>query len=211
MSPRQLGKDIRVAAARPKALPMADGQTIGKLPLAVATHAVMPVNHSAPEYDCGAKEITMAKLNVGDKAPDFSLPDQNNRMVSLSDFEGQKLLLYFYPKAETPGCTRQAISIRNAAEDLHSAGVAFVGISPDTPKEQKAFDEKHNLGFPLLSDPGHEVAEAYGAWGTKSVEGRMKEGIIRSSFLIDEDGTIIQATYNIKPEETVPKAQEALA
>ena len=152
----------------------------------------------------------MAKLKVGDKAPDFSLSDQNNQMVSLSDFEGQKLLVYFYPKAETPGCTRQAISIRNAAEDLRGAGVAFVGISPDTPEKQRAFDEKHNLGFPLLSDPDHEVAQAYGVWGTKSVEGRMKKGIIRSSFLIDEHGTIIQATYNVKPDETVPKAQEAL-
>jgi peroxiredoxin Q/BCP len=153
----------------------------------------------------------MAKWNVGDRAPDFSLQDQNRRTVSLSDFEGRKLLLYFYPKAETPGCTRQAISIRDAAEELSSAGVAFVGISPDTPEEQKAFDEKHNLGFPLLSDPDHKVAQAYGTWGTKSVEGRMKEGIIRSSFLIDENGTILQATYNVKPEETVPKAQEALA
>jgi peroxiredoxin Q/BCP len=153
----------------------------------------------------------MAKLKVGDRAPDFSLPDQNNQTVSLSDFEGRKLLLYFYPKAETPGCTRQAISIRDAAEELHSAGVAFVGISPDTPQEQKAFDEKHNLAFPLLSDPDHQVAESYGVWGTKSAQGRMKEGIIRSSFLIDEHGTIIQATYNVKPEETVPRAQEAIA
>lgn len=153
----------------------------------------------------------MAKLNVGDQAPDFSLLDQNRQRVSLSDFEGRKLLLYFYPKAETPGCTRQAISIRDAAEELHGAGAAFVGISPDAPEEQKAFDEKHNLGFPLLSDPDHEVAEAYGTWGARSVEGRMKEGIIRSSFLIDEHGTIVQATYNVKPEETVPKAQEALA
>jgi peroxiredoxin Q/BCP len=153
----------------------------------------------------------MAKLNVGDQAPDFSLLDQYRQTLSLSDFEGQKLLLYFYPKAETPGCIKQAISIRDAAEELHSAGVAFVGISPDTPEEQRAFDEKHNLGFPLLSDPDHTVAEAYGVWGMKSVEGRMKEGIIRSSFLIDEHGTIRQATYNVKPEETVPKAQEALA
>jgi peroxiredoxin Q/BCP len=153
----------------------------------------------------------MAKLNVGDQAPDFSLLGQNYQRVSLSDFEGRKLLLYFYPKAETPGCIRQAISIRDAAEELRNAGVAFVGISPDSPEVQKAFDEKHSLGFPLLSDPDHEVADAYGTWGMKSVEGKMKEGIIRSSFLIDEHGTILQATYNVKPEDTVPKAQEALA
>ena len=153
----------------------------------------------------------MAKLNVGDRAPDFSLQDQNHQTVSLSDFERWNLLLYFYPKAETPGCTRQAISIRNAAQELHREGVAFVGISPDTPEKQKAFDTKHSLGFPLLSDPDHRVAEAYGAWGTKSVQGTMKKGIIRSSFLIDEHGTILQAAYNVKPEETVPKAKEALA
>jgi peroxiredoxin Q/BCP len=153
----------------------------------------------------------MATLNVGGRAPDFSLRDQNRRTVSLSDFEGRKLLLYFYPKAETPGCTRQAISIRNAAEELRIAGVAFAGVSPDTPEKQKAFDKKHGLGFPLLSDPDHKVAEAYGAWGTKSVQGKMKKGIIRSSFLIDEHGTILQAAYNVQPEETVPRAQEALA
>jgi len=152
----------------------------------------------------------MARLNVGDQAPDFSLLDQNYQRISLSDFEGRKLLLYFYPKAETPGCIRQAISIRDAAEELRNAGVAFVGVSPDMPEEQKAFDEKHNLGFPLLSDPDHEVSDAYGTWGMKSVEGKTKEGIIRSSFLIDEHGTILQATYNVKPDDTVPKAQEAL-
>ena len=153
----------------------------------------------------------MARLRIGDKAPDFSLPDQNRRTVSRSDFEGRKLLLYLYPKAETPGCTRQAISIRNAAQELHSKGVAFVGISPDTPEEQNAFDKKHNLGFPLLSDPDHKVAEAYGAWGAKSMQGGMKKVVIRSSFLIDEHGLILQTTYNVKPEETVPRAQDALA
>jgi peroxiredoxin Q/BCP len=167
--------------------------------------------HASRRYGFGAKETIMTKLNVGDKAPGFSVLDQNGHRVSLSDFKGRKLLLYFYPKAETPGCTRQAISIRDAADELHSAGVAFVGISPDAPEVQKAFDEKHSLGFPLLSDPNHEVAHAYGTWGTKSVQGTMKEGIIRSSFLIDEGGTIVQATYNVKPEDTVPKAQEAIA
>jgi peroxiredoxin Q/BCP len=101
--------------------------------------------------------MIMPKRNVGDRAPDFSLQDQNHQTVSLSDFEGRKLLLYFYPKAETPGCTRQAISIRDAAEELSSAGVAFIGISPDTPEEQKAFDE-NIIWVSLLSDPDHEVA-----------------------------------------------------
>jgi len=152
----------------------------------------------------------MAKLKVGDRAPAFSLEDQNGRKVSLADFKGTRLLLYFYPRADTPGCTRQACSVRDTAERLQEAGAAAVGISPDEPEKQKKFDEKYNLGFPLLSDPDHKVAEAYGVWGSKSRYGKTYEGIIRSSFLIDEDGTIRQVAYNVKPEETVPKAQEAL-
>jgi peroxiredoxin Q/BCP len=152
----------------------------------------------------------MAKLKVGDRAPAFSLEDQNGRRVSLADFKGTKLLVYFYPKADTPGCTKQACSVRDAAESLQQAGAAAVGISPDVPEQQKRFDEKYELGFPLLSDPDHKVAQAYGVWGPKSRYGRTYEGIVRSSFLIDEDGTIVQVAYNVKPEQTVPKAQEAL-
>ena len=153
----------------------------------------------------------MTRRKVGDKAPPFSLEDQNGRMVSLADFEGTKLLLYFYPKADTPGCTRQACSVRDSAESLQEAGAAAVGISPDMPDKQKKFDGKHNLGFPLLSDPDHKVAEAYGVWGKKSMYGKSYEGIIRSSFLIDEYGTILQVAYEVKPEDTVLKAREALA
>jgi len=152
----------------------------------------------------------MAKLKVGDRAPAFSLEDQNGRRVSLADFKGTKLLLYFYPKADTPGCTRQSCSVRDSAEFLQQAGAAAVGISPDQPQQQKRFDEKYNLGFPLLSDPDHKVAQAYGVWGEKSRYGKTYEGIIRSSFLIDEDATILQVSYDVKPEDTVPKAQEAL-
>jgi thioredoxin-dependent peroxiredoxin len=159
----------------------------------------------------GTKEVTVGKLEVGDKAPSFSLGDQNGRQVSLTDFRGTKLLLYFYPKADTPGCTNQACSVRDSAESLQEAGAAAVGISPDRPDKQKKFDDKYELRFPLLSDPDHQVAEAYGVWGLKSMYGKSYEGIIRSSFLIDESGTILQATYNVKPEETVPKAQEVLA
>lgn len=152
----------------------------------------------------------MSRLKIGDKAPSFSLKDQSG-VVSLADFQGTKLLLYFYPKADTPGCTRQACSVRDAAEHLQEAGAAAVGISPDPPDMQKKFDDKYNLGFPLLSDPDHKVAEAYGVWGQKSRYGQSHEGIIRSSFLIGEDGTILQAIYEVKPEDTVPKAQEVLA
>jgi peroxiredoxin Q/BCP len=153
----------------------------------------------------------MAKLKTGDQAPSFSLVDQNGRGVSLAEFRGTRLLLYFYPRADTPGCTRQACSVRDAAEHLQESGAAAVGISPDKPDKQKKFDQKYNLGFPLLSDPDHKVAEAYGVWGEKSRQGKTYEGIIRSSFLIDEHGNILQANYGVKPEDTVPKAQEALA
>jgi peroxiredoxin Q/BCP len=156
------------------------------------------------------KEIAMATLKVGDRAPAFSLEDQNGRTVSLADFRGTKLLLYFYPKADTPGCTRQACSVRDSAELLQEAGAPAVGISPDRPDKLKEFDDKYDLRFPLLSDPDHKVAEAYGAWGTKSLYGKSYKGIIRSSFLIDEDGRLLQVIYGVKPEETVPKAQEAL-
>jgi thioredoxin-dependent peroxiredoxin len=152
----------------------------------------------------------MAKLKVGDEAPPFALEDQNGRRVSLAQFRGTKLLLYFYPKADTPGCTRQACSVRDAAESLQEAGGAAVGISPDEPPKQKKFDDKYDLRFPLLSDPDHKVAAAYGAWGKKSMYGKSYEGVIRSSFLIDEDGKVLQVTYGVKPEDTVPEAQKVL-
>jgi len=153
----------------------------------------------------------MAELNVGDKAPAFSLLDQEGKLVSLSDFKGRKLLLYFYPKADTPGCTKQACSIRDASKELKKLGAAAVGISPNEPSRQKKFDDKYNLGFPLLSDPDNKVAKAYGAWGEKSMYGKKYEGIIRSSFVIDGQGKILQASYKVKPLDTVPNANEVLA
>jgi peroxiredoxin Q/BCP len=156
-------------------------------------------------------EVTkMAQLKTGDTAPNFELDDQNGKKVKLSDFKGRKLLLYFYPKANTPGCTAQACSVRDAKDDLADMGVAALGISPDPPPQQKKFDEKYDLGFPLLSDVNHAVADAYGVWGEKSMYGKKYEGIIRSSFLIDEAGKISKAWYKVSPKDTVPEARKVL-
>ncbi|MEJ2649002.1 MAG: thioredoxin-dependent thiol peroxidase [Sedimentisphaerales bacterium] len=152
----------------------------------------------------------MGKLNIGDKAPAFSLNDQEGNKVSLSNYKGRKVLLYFYPKADTPGCTKQACSIRDASKDLEKLSVAAIGISPDEPSKQKKFDDKYDLGFTLLSDPDNKVAKLYGVWGKKSMYGKTYEGIIRSSFVIDEQGKIIQASYKVKPLDTVPNAIKAL-
>jgi thioredoxin-dependent peroxiredoxin len=152
----------------------------------------------------------MPNLKPGDKAPDFALKDQNGKTVALGDFKGKKLLVYFYPKADTPGCTKQACSIRDSRPDLGVTGISAVGISPDMPESQKKFDDKYNLSFPLLSDPEHTVSIAYDVWGEKVRCGKTSIGITRSSFLVDEDGIIIQAWYNVKPEDTVPKALNAL-
>ena len=152
----------------------------------------------------------MAKLEVGDKAPSFRLKDQNGETVKLSDFKGRKLLIYFYPKADTPGCTTQSCAVRDAREDFAERDVDVVGISPDPPDKQRKFDDKYDLGFPLLADEDHAVAEAYGAWGEKSMYGRKYMGIIRSSFLVDGRGRIAEAWYKVSPKKTVPNAEKAL-
>ena len=152
----------------------------------------------------------MARLKPGDAAPEFQLTDQHGETVRLADFGGGKLLIYFYPKANTPGCTRQACSIRDAREELRDLDLAVVGISPDQPARQQKFDDKYGLSFPLLADPDHRAAAAYGAWGEKTSYGKKSLGIIRSSFLIDGAGKIVGAWYGVKPEDTVPKAEKAL-
>ncbi len=150
------------------------------------------------------------KLAEGARAPDFSLRDQDGKTVKLSDFRGKKVLLYFYPKADTPGCTTQSCAVRDARQEFKKLSVATLGISPDTPEDQKKFDVKYSLGFPLLADTDHATAEAYGVWGEKNMYGKKSMGIIRSSFLVDENGSILRAWYGVKPEDTMPKAREAL-
>lgn len=153
----------------------------------------------------------MSALAPGDPAPPFELPDQRGNPVRLSHYAGKKLLLYFYPKADTPGCTKQSCSVSEALTDLTGLGTAALGISPDPPSRQDKFDSKYGLGFPLLSDPEHTVARAYGAWAEKSMYGKKYLGIVRSSFLIDEDGKILQAWYKVRPADTVPNALSALS
>jgi peroxiredoxin Q/BCP len=145
----------------------------------------------------------------GDKAPDFTLPDQDGEPFSLAGQKGHKVLVYFYPKADTPGCTTQACGLRDVLGDIGDTRV--VGISPDKPAKQKRFDEKYGLGFPLLSDEDHAVADAFGSWGERSMYGRRYMGIIRSAFLVDEDGTIAEAWPKISPKDTPTNLLKALA
>jgi peroxiredoxin Q/BCP len=153
---------------------------------------------------------SMARLEQWNKAPGFNLPDQSGRQIDLDAFRGKKLLLYFYPKALTSGCTMQAQEVSAAREELERAGVEAVGISQDTQSVLKKFDERHELNFPLLSDADHSVAEAYGVWGEKNMSGRMSFCIIRSSFLIDEHGKVMKAWYKVSPKDTVPLAMREL-
>jgi peroxiredoxin Q/BCP len=152
----------------------------------------------------------MSRLAAGDAAPDFSLPDQQGHTVHLSDHRGRLVLVYFYPEADTPGCTTQSCAVRDALSNFDGLGVDALGIAPSSVDEQAAFDTKFSLGFPLLSDPDHAVAEAYGAWGEKTSYGRTSVGIIRSSFLIGADGGIEGAWYRVSPKDTVPKALAAI-
>lgn len=153
----------------------------------------------------------MTTLAPGDPAPAFALTDQHGETVRLDDFRGRKLLVYFYPQADTPGCTVQSCDVRDHRQELTGLGVDVVGISPDEPAAQLAFDEKFSLGFPLLADADHAVAEAWGTWGEKKKNGNTYMGIVRSSFLVDEEGRIERAWYGVKPERTVPEATASLA
>ena len=148
------------------------------------------------------------KLEPGSRAPAFTLLDQDGTKVKLSDYKGRKVLVYFYPKADTPGCTTQSCALRDIAGDI--GDTAILGISPDEPAKQKKFDDKYSLGFPLLADTDHAVAEKYAVWGEKKNYGRTYMGIIRSSFLVDEKGKIAQAWYKISPKDTPTKLLKAL-
>ena len=144
-----------------------------------------------------------------DRAPAFSLPDQHDTTVTLSGFAGRRVLVYFYPRADTPGCTTQACGLRDIAAQV--GDTAIVGISPDKPAALARFDAKYDLGFTLLSDLDHAVAEAYGVWKEKSMYGRSYMGIERSAFLIDEKGKIAEAWYKVSPKDTPKNLFKALS
>jgi len=154
----------------------------------------------------------MTKLQAGDKAPAFNLPDADANLVSLSSFAGHKLVVYFYPRDDTPGCTKEACQFNDALSQFEGLGIPVVGISPDKGASHLKFKEKYGLGFALLSDPDHSVMEAYGAWGEKTMYGKVTTGTIRSTFLIDEKGKIARAWYHVKADGHAAKVlEEALA
>ena len=152
----------------------------------------------------------MSRLEKGDKAPDFTLPDDTGEPVSLADYRGRKVIVYVYPAAMTPGCTTQACDFRDSLDSLAAAGYAVLGLSPDKPEKLAKFRERDGLTFPLLSDTDKSVLEAYGAYGEKKLYGKTVVGVIRSTFVIDEDGTIDRAMYNVKATGHVAKLRRDL-
>jgi peroxiredoxin Q/BCP len=150
----------------------------------------------------------MAQLTPGDRAPAFHLADQGGAKHRLSEHKGHKVMVFFYPRANTPGCTTQACGLRDVADEV--GDTVIIGISPDMPDKLESFDAKYSLGFTLLSDPDHEVAEKYGVWGEKKLYGKAFMGIIRSAFLIDEAGKVEQAWYKVSPKDTPTKLLAAL-
>jgi len=142
--------------------------------------------------------MTDKRLAPGDPAPEFTLPDADGQPVSLSLYRGQRVIVYFYPAAMTPGCTTEACDFRDSLADLNDAGLAVLGISPDPPAKLAKFRDRDGLTFPLLSDPDHAVLEAYGAYGDKKLYGKTTVGVIRSTFVVGADGKIEQAMYGVK-------------
>ena len=145
-------------------------------------------------------------LTVGDNAPNFDLVSDEGKSVKLSDFRGQQVVIFFYPKADTPGCTTQACGFRNSFEVIEAANTAVLGISPDPVPKLAKWKKKQNLPYPLLSDPEHEVADAYGVWGEKKLYGRAYMGIIRSHFVVDAEGKIADVQFKVSPKDSVARA-----
>jgi len=152
----------------------------------------------------------MTRLEPGDPAPEFTLDDQDGSTLSLSDLRGRRTVVFFYPAAMTPGCTREACDFRDSVESLRAAGIEVIGISRDDEAKLRRFREQEQLTYPLLSDPDHAVHETYGAWGEKMNYGKTVEGVIRSTFVIDADGRIEHALYNVKATGHVARVRALL-
>jgi peroxiredoxin Q/BCP len=150
------------------------------------------------------------RLAPGDLAPDFTLPDADGRKVSLAALRGQRVIIYFYPAAMTPGCTTQACDFRDSEQALAAAGLAVLGVSPDSPAKLAKFREKESLNFPLLSDPDHATGDAYRAYGEKTMYGKKSMGVIRSTFVVGADGRIEQALYGVKATGHVARLRKEL-
>ena len=150
------------------------------------------------------------KLEIGDPAPDFALPDDSGETVHLSDYRGGRVILYFYPKDNTSGCTAQACGFRDAYDDIEAEGAVVLGVSPDGAPSHRKFRAKHDLPFKLLVDADHAVADAYGAWGEKKMYGKTYEGVIRSHFVIDEEGRVADVQIKVSPKDSVARAVAAL-
>ncbi|WP_216893771.1 thioredoxin-dependent thiol peroxidase [Nocardia alni] len=151
------------------------------------------------------------RLSPGDAAPDFTLPDADGKPVSLADYRGRKVIVYFYPAASTPGCTKEACDFRDNLSELDGAGIDVIGISPDKPAKLAKFRDNEALTFPLLSDPEREVLIAWGAYGEKTMYGKKIQGVIRSTFLVDEQGKIALAQYNVRATGHVAKLRRDLS
>ena len=152
--------------------------------------------------------MTGKAFKIGDFAPDFELSSDSGSRVRLSDFRGKRVILYFYPKDNTPGCTTQACGFRDAYPEIEERNAVVIGISPDSVSSHQKFKTKHNLPFVLLADPDHAVAETYGVWGQKSMMGRKYMGVIRSHFVIDEQGRLVDAQVKVSPADSVKRALE---
>jgi thioredoxin-dependent peroxiredoxin len=152
-----------------------------------------------------------ARLAPGDTAPAFSLPDADDNTVSLADYRGRRVIIYFYPAASTPGCTKQACDFRDNLNDLNGAGLDVVGISPDPPAKLAKFRDAQGLTFPLLADPDRKVMTAWGAYGEKQMYGKTVHGVIRSTFIVDESGKVALAQYNVKATGHVAKLRRDLS
>jgi thioredoxin-dependent peroxiredoxin len=154
--------------------------------------------------------VSEDKLAPGDEAPDFELPDADGNLVRLSKLRGQRVIVYFYPAAMTPGCTTQACDFRDNIRSLAAAGITVLGVSPDAPARLAKFRERDNLNFPLLSDPAHKVHQSYGAYGEKTLYGKKTVGVIRSTFAVGADGTLERVYYNVKAKGHVERLRKDL-